>query len=135
MSSSVFPILPLIDREALRAPEYSTTVLRAWSGKEVRLGRQASPIVGIRVRLTLRTWRQAPSPWAAYDELALVKLFHQTMRGSLDTFILDNTTGAYDPSGPLNATDLVVRFASDRLEFKRIVPGAWSLDLDLVTVI
>ena len=123
------------DREQARAPTYSTTVLKAWSGKEVRLIRQTSAIVGLRFRLTLRTWKAAPSPWQASDELAFVKTWHDTMKGSGDVWRLDNTTGAYDPNGPLNATDLWVRFAEDELEFRRMVPGAWSVDFDLITVI
>lgn len=135
MSSSVFPVLPgIVYSNVKRRPSYHTTILKAWSGKEVRLGRQALAIVSLSLQVNFaRTAVSAPDEsgsggqnWSAYSEYGVIKAFHDTMKGSLDTFHVR------DPDG---GADIVVRFASDDLDMGGVVAGVWQGRIDLVTVI
>ena len=134
MSSNVFPAnLPGMTVERSVLPSYSTRVLRAVSGKEVRAAWRSNPITRLRITFGfLRTWANAPSPWGAYTELGLIDSWHTTHKGQWDDFLLDNSTGVFIPGG---ASQPRVRFASDEIEKRMIVPGAWSCQFDLVTVL
>lgn len=124
--------MPAIDREGVASPRFATTILRNWSGKTVALSRQTSAIYEIAFKLTLRSWVMAPSPWQAATEYAFVNTWHATMKGSADTWLLDNSTGAYLPGGPTQPT---VRFVDDRLEFQRMATGVYSVEFRLETVL
>lgn len=136
MSSLVFPALPgvMVVRDVTRAPYYRTTVLTMWSGKEVRLGRQMISRVNVRLRVAFaRSTVNGPDEsgsggqnWTTYTEIAVIKYFHDTHKGALDTFHLR------DPDG---GADLVVRFRDDALPLNEEVAGVWSGDLAVVTVL
>jgi len=127
MSSSVFPSLPGVAVEVERRPFYRTTTLETWSGKEVRLSRQSSSRTRIRLRVNFaRDAVAAPSPWAAYSELGVIKYFHTSHKGSWDSFYIA------DPDG---GASINVRFESDELALAQVVPGVWSGEIALVTVL
>lgn len=128
MSAYVFPVLPGIKyANVKRRVSYSTTILTAWSGKEVRLSRRTSSIVSLTLQVNFaRSTVNAPAPWAAYTEIGIIKYFHSYHYGALDTWhILDPDGGA----------DLVVRFAEDDLDMVGIVSGVWDGSINLVGVI
>lgn len=136
MSTLVFPSLPgvRVVRGVVRSPTYRTTVLTAWSGKEVRLGRQTTSRVDVRLQVAyVRSTVNGPNEtgsggqnWTTYTELAVLKYFHDTHKGSLDTFHLR------DPDG---GADMNVRFQDDKLPLTEEVAGVWSGELDMVTVL
>lgn len=127
MSAYTFPALPGVSVDVQRTPFYRTTTLETWSGKEVRLARQSSARVRIRLQVNfLRDTVAAPSPWAAYSELGIVKYFHTIHKGSWDSFSIA------DPDG---GATLTVRFESDELNLAQVVPNVWSGEIILVTVL
>jgi hypothetical protein len=118
----------------LRAPAFATRTLRAVSGKEVRASWRPSAITTYRLKFNfLRTTVNAPNEtgsggqdWSAYTELALVKAWHTTHRGSWDSWYL------VDPDG---GASVQVHFTSDEIQFSRIVPGVWECELEAETVL
>lgn len=127
MSGYTFPSLPGVSIETVRTPFYRTTTLETWSGKEVRLSRQSSSRVRIRLRVNfLRDSVAAPSPWGSYTELGIVKYFHTIHKGSWDSFSIA------DPDG---GGTLTVRFESDELALTQLITGVWSGEITLVSVL
>ena len=132
MSALVFPIMPVIWPAKAEAPIYATKVMRAPSGKSVRAASRASPIVNIRFSLWLCAARQCASPWAAYTEPGLVRYFFDTHKGRWDSWLLDNSTGAYATAG---ASQPRVVFTTDRLPMREEMPGIYIADFELETVL
>ena len=130
MSNHVFPDLPGVDVKVERAQSYSTTTLRAASGKEVRVAWRSSgnPIVRYRMRFNLlRSGVNCTvSPWTSYSELALVKYFHATHLGSADSFLMA------DPDG---GAQVRVHFVSDELALRQILPGMWEGEMMVETAL
>jgi hypothetical protein len=134
VSTNRLPALPGLSVEKVRAPGYSTRTLRAVSGKEVRVAWRASAIVTYRLKFNfLRSTVYAPNEtgsggqdWSAYTELALVKAFHTTHRGSWDSWHL------LDPDG---GADVTVHFVDDVLSLTQVVPGVWSGELEVESVL
>lgn len=130
MSASVFPALPgvAVLRDVVRAPYYRTTVLETWSGREVRLARQASA----RVRLRLRVFfardnvNCTVAPFTGYTELGVIKYFFDAHKGRFDSFHVA------DPDG---GADLVVRFQDDELPLTEETAHVWSGEIPLVSVL
>ena len=132
MSDLVFPVLPLVDREASSSPGYATETHRSVSGKRVAVSWRSSSIDGIRFRVTLREWVNAPvGTWGTISERALWRYFVDTHRGSWDSWLLDNSTGVYQKGG---ATQPRVLFRSDDPEIKQLGPGLFVADFDLEAV-
>jgi hypothetical protein len=129
----VFPILPLVEPQAEVEPDYATKTLRAPSGKRVAASYRASPIDTIRVRLTLREWKTAPAgTWGTISERALVRYFFDTHRGSWDSFLLDNSTGVYQPGG---ISQPRVIFTSDKLAIRQVGAGLFVADVEWESVL
>jgi len=76
--------------------------------------------------------RQCASPWAAYTEPGLFRYFFDTHRGQWDSWLLDNSTGAYDPGG---ASQPRVVFTTDRCPMREEHPGIYIADVELETVL
>jgi hypothetical protein len=128
MSSLVFPTLPGSKMlAAQREPTYKTVIHEALSGKEIR----DSYWVGNRVTYVidhegLRESVAAPAPYAAYNERSVLEYFHDTCKGSWDTFYFN------DPATGLQVT---VRFVNDKLDFKKKAAGLWTCQVSLITVV
>jgi hypothetical protein len=135
MSTNVFPILPLVQVKKSAPPTYSTKDLVAVSGKRVSAAWRVTPIVLPKFQVKLRTWRYAPSPWAAYTEPDLFLAFFNTHKGKLDSFLVDNTTRLYYPAGAADATSLRVRFVSDVCPMVEEAPGLYSADVEWESVL
>lgn len=133
MSSLVFPIMPLVARDAETGGAYATATQYAVSGKRVVASYRATAIDSIRFQLTLRNWVNAPAgSWGTISERALVRYFFDTHRGAWDSWLLDNSTGVYQPGG---VSQPRVIFTEDRLAFQQLGPGLFSVDMALETVL
>ncbi len=127
MSTLTFPILPLIQPESEEEPSFETIVLRSPSGRRVTASFSDTQRQVFRVKITLRDWQTAPSPWGAYSETALFRYFLVTHKGPWDTFLLDNTGGVYLPGG---ATTPRVAFVDSKPKISRLGPGRYSVDVE-----
>lgn len=133
MSNNVFPTnLTAIDFEVEMTPRYFTKVLRARSGKEVRLSWRASALWDFKLKMTVRDRIAAPAPWAAYSESGIVLKFLDDHKGEWDSFLFNSpyqggTTIAV-PSSAYPGSQVRVRFDADSLKLKRSANGWWLID-------
>lgn len=126
MSNSVFPSLPGTDITVDRETIYSTQVRTSVSGKEQRTSWQGTPRYRYRLKFNvLNTARTAPSPWAAYDEAAIVQKFMDDHLGAWDSFLFND---------PYSGVQTRVRFESDSLVLRRVVSGIWEASTSLLSV-
>lgn len=132
--ANAFPYsIPGMTVEIVAAPEYSTNIGKSVSQKEVRWSWATSEIVTYRINFSgLRTAVAAPSPWGSYNEVSVVRYFHATSKGSWDYWYLNNSTSVFDPS---HTSNIKVRFASDRIEFNRVVPNVYAVTFDAILVL
>ncbi len=140
MSDNVFPALPLLDLDIQVSPAYSTKILQAVSGKEVRVSwRTASRTTYSlkfqalrtgtfgRADYTASTGAWTYNPAGAWTEYSVVQSFVATHRGSWDSFLWVE---------PLAGAQVRVRFLEDSIVYKRIASGYWAVDsLKLITVL
>jgi hypothetical protein len=128
MSSEVFPTLPGLDVAVERVPYYATETHESVSGKEVRVSWRTQP--RIRYRLTIngaRTGTNAPSPYAAYNEMSALLYFLDLHKGSFESFLYPD---------PYTAGNVRVRFVEDSLRMTQVVDGWWKVDsLEMVSVL
>jgi hypothetical protein len=139
VSSNIFPILPLIQPATSARPTYATRDLVAVSGKRISVAWRASSITALSFRLRLRSWKMAPNEtgsggqnWASYTEPDLFLAFFNTHKGKWDSWLLNNTAGAYWRGGP---TQPRVRFTSDECPIVEDSPGLYTADVELETVL
>lgn len=126
MSNNVWPVLPGLDASREDVPSFSGTVHQTANGKEYRTAHWSAPRYRFRLRYNgLRSTVAAPSPWAAYSEVAIVRKFHADHYGTFDSFLFD-----------YEGTQYRVRFAQDEITFRREAGGAWwSCEVELVSVL
>ena len=133
MSNLVFPIMPIILPEQEPTPEFSTDESTSPSGKRVSISYRASPIEKIVFSLYLRTWVNAPAgAWGTISEAAMFRYFFVTHRGRWDSFLLDNSTGAYCEFA---GSQPRVVFTTDRLPWKKLRPGLYLAKCQLKSVL
>ena len=128
MSAHVFPYLPGRDGNESRETIYPVTVAEAISGREDRINWSSTPRYKwtIRHRFLRTTVNCTVSPWTGYTELALVQYFITTHLTNFDSFHF---------ADPYDTTDRTVRFVENTVKMDRIVPGVWSCEFDLISVI
>jgi hypothetical protein len=127
MSDLVFPSLPGVDVAVTREPAYATQVHEAVSGKEVRVSWRTAARIAYRLRFNFtRTATAAPSPYATSSETQVILDFLDTHLGSFDSFLyLD----------PYTAANVRVRLVEDSIRMEQMVPGVWTAELSLVSVL
>lgn len=126
MSSNVFPALPGIDIAVERETFYKTTIYESPSGLEDRTAWQSAP--RYRYSLTANLVRSnvnAPAPWAAYSEAAILLKFIDDHLGQKESFLYDD---------PYSGSQVRVRFDDDSLTIKQIAASMWSCSFQLVSV-
>jgi hypothetical protein len=127
MSNNVWPVLPGLDFRVTRSAEWNTTIHQTANGKEYRSTSQVAPRYRYRLQYNgLRKTVNAPSPWGAYSELAVVFQFLSDHNGAFDSFLFGGD--------PVDGTQRRVRFAEDSL--KVTSEGGWfSCELELISVL
>jgi hypothetical protein len=128
MSSEVFPTLPGLDVAVERSPSYATEVHESVSGKEVRVSWRTLPRISYKIRINgARTGTDAPSPYAAMDEMAVLIYFLDLHKGSFESFLYPD---------PYTGSNVRVRLVEDSLRMVQVVSGWWRIDsLELVSVL
>ncbi len=126
MSNNVWPALPGLDFHVERAKEWEWTTHQTPSGQEYRYTTRTAPRYRYKLRYNgLRTSVNAPSPWAAYTEFAIIQKFYDDHYGGFDSFLFDD---------PVDAVQRRVRFVPGSLNFRR--EAAWySCELELISVL
>lgn len=124
MSNSVWPALPLTQKERTSGQFFDTTIHTSASGKELRSSWMTAPRFRVVLRIICRTAVTAPGGWSSYNEKSVVDYFHTTHRGAWDSFL-------YDDDG----TQRRVRFADDELVWERKAPGLYETTIELVSVL
>lgn len=97
MSNQVFPTLPGLAWSIIKAPEWSTRVHRAVSGKELRASLMAYPIY--KITLSYEILRAATS----YAELQSLLGFYNARLGAFDTFLYNDSTDNTATAEPFGA--------------------------------
>jgi len=81
MSDAVFPVLPGLAFDVVKTPNFSTTVQRSRSGRELRRSNWSSPIM--RFSLNYEFLRDE----TVFDELKALAGFYMQRQGSFDSFL------------------------------------------------
>ncbi len=81
MSNQVFPTLPGLTWNVVRAPQWATRIQKAVSGKEFRSAWMSAPIYTF--RLSYEVLREA----ASFQEIQQLVAFFNNVRGSFDSFL------------------------------------------------
>lgn len=127
MSALVFPVLPGWDVKKNADPSYATRVYTSVSGQEQRVSWYPAPRIKYTVMCnTLSTTRAAPAPFGTYSEIGVLRYFHDVHRGSWDSFVFVD---------PYDGVSRQVRFESDELKTVQVVPGIWSAQFGLISVV
>ena len=127
MSAAVFPSNLQGQIQELWGSEYTTRVLKAVSGKEVRASWRSSSRRRFKVTFNfLRDNANCPAPNASYTEVGLLKAFFDTHKGSWDSFSITD---------PIAGTAVTVRLVEDTISFSRIVAHVWASEFDVVEVL
>jgi hypothetical protein len=126
MSNNLFPSLPGMTATPVRSQRYKTTVHTTASGKEQRTSWQSAPRRRFKVTFdVLRDNVNAPAPYGAFTEIGVVWSFHDTHRGSFDSWLMPD---------PYTGSNIRVRFVDDSLETTQVVHGVWNCTFEVIEV-
>jgi phage-related protein len=126
MSNNVFPSLPGLDINVEREVIYRDTTHEVQSGKEYRTRWWSTPRYRYKLKFSvLRNSVNAPAPWAAYSEIAILLNFFDVHAGSWDSFLYND---------PYDGTQVRVRFEQDSLPTTQVTSGIWECSFSLITV-
>jgi hypothetical protein len=127
MSSNVFPSLPGMSVTPMRGSEYKTTIHTTTSGKEQRTAWQSSPRRRLKVTFdVLRDSVTAPSPYGSFTEVSVIWAFHDTHKGSWDSWLM---------ADPFTGSNIRVRFIDDSIQMTQIVSGLWECQFEVIEVL
>jgi uncharacterized protein (TIGR02217 family) len=99
MSNAIFPTFPGLSWGITKAPEWSTSIQQAVSGKEVRMANRQRPIW--RFSLSYELLRGA----SAYNEYQRLVAFYNARQGAFDSFLLADDSDKTAIAQPIGTGD------------------------------